>query len=100
MEIFGELFTNRLVSYVMGVAILLIGLLLVLTHNLWQGGLETVVITVVGWIVALESLVYLFLSKAMLKKYGRWLKNKSVYYAITFMYLLLGSYLTYAGFFR
>ena len=98
MEIFHEVFATRALSYIMGVVMLLIGLLLVLTHNIWQGGPETMVITIVGWLVLLESLSYLFFSRSFLRKYVRWLQDKAVYFAIAFAYLALGAYLTGVGF--
>ena len=98
MGIFHEIFTSRALSYIMGVVIVIIGLLLVLNHNIWKGTRE-VIITIVGWFVLLEGIAYVFFSKKTLAKSLEWVHNKKVYYAIALVYIVLGAYLTYSGFF-
>ena len=62
MEIFRELSRQRALSYVMGVLMLILGLLLTLTHTKW-GNPPSAVITLLGWGVLLEAVVFLFSSK-------------------------------------
>ena len=81
----------------MGVLILILGLILALAHTKWETSLA-VVITLLGWGILLEAMVFLFSSKEMVAKYLNTLENKTVYYLIVLGYLLIGAYLVYNGF--
>ena len=97
MEVFRELSHQRALSYVMGVLMLILGLLLTLTHTKW-GNPPSAVITLLGWGVLLEAVVFLFSSKETVAKYVNTLENKTVYYLIALGYFLIGAYLSYNGF--
>jgi len=97
MGIFQEIFSTRALSYVMGVLMLVMGLLLVLTHTVWQGTLS-IVITVISWFVLVEAIIFLFFSQKILAKALIALNNTKIYYAISIVYLVLGVYLVYSGF--
>jgi len=97
MDVFKEMFHTRSLSYVMGVLMLILGLLLVLMHTIWQGTLS-IVISILGWFVLLEALTFLFSSQKTLAKSLDALKNRKVYYAISIVYFVLGIYLVYSGF--
>jgi len=98
MRIFHEVSRNRALSYVMGVWMLIIALSLVLSHQSWHGSVA-VIITLLGWGVFLESIVFLFASEKALEKYMGALNNPSAYYCIAAGYLILGLFLAYEGFF-
>ena len=97
MDIFQEIFSTRALSYVMGVLMLIMGLLLVLTHTVWQVTLS-IVITVIGWFVLVEAVIFLFSSQKTLAKALIALNNTKIYYAISTVYLALGAYLVYSSF--
>ena len=97
MEVFRELSHQRALSYVMGVLMLILGLLLTLTYTKW-GNPPSIVITLLGWGVLLEAVVFLFSSKETVAKYVNTLENKTVYYLIALGYFLIGAYLSYSGF--
>lgn len=97
MGIFQELFGGRALSYVMGVLTLILGLLLVLTHTMWEGP-PAVVITLIGWGVLAEALAFLFFSRETLARSLELLKRNNIYYGIALVYLVLGVYLVYSGF--
>lgn len=80
MAIFRELLNQRALSYVMGVIMLILGLLIAIAHTSTATLLQAV-ITTLGWGVLLESLVFLFASEAMMKKYLKTLENKTTYRA-------------------
>jgi hypothetical protein len=44
----------------LGAITLAAGLAMVLAHNIWSGGALVVVVTVVGWITLIKSLLFLF----------------------------------------
>jgi hypothetical protein len=98
MTVFNEMFQTRALSYILGLMSLLVGLFIVLQHNLWNGSLE-IIISILGWYLFIESIPYLFISQEKMKRALNWLENRKVYYGIAFGYLMLGSYLVCAGFF-
>jgi uncharacterized membrane protein YkgB len=98
MTVFREMFQTRALSYILGVMSLLVGLFIILQHNLWGGSLE-IIISILGWYLFFESVPYLFLSEEKIRRALNWLENRKVYYGIAFGYLMLGRYLVCAGFF-
>src|SRR3989344_5768287 len=92
MEIFRELVASRALFYVVGVAMLAIGLLLGLRSTQWDIPAQAV-LTIVGWLIVLESLAYLFATSKFLKQYMTRLRDKKIYYGIALAYVLLGAYL-------
>jgi hypothetical protein len=55
-----ELVRNRSLMLIGGSFNLAAGLAIVLGHNVWSGGALTVVVTLIGWLVALRGVVWLF----------------------------------------
>lgn len=88
---------DRTLAFVVGIAEVAAGLLLVLNHSTLNGTLETV-ITVFGWLLLLEGLFYLFATKKVLRSFIRALDNVSAYYFFAVLYFVLGVYLAYVGF--
>ena len=51
--------------FILGVIMLAAGLALVLAHNIWSGGALVVIVTLVGWLTLIKSLLFLFLPPEM-----------------------------------
>jgi len=82
-----------------GVIALGIGLAMVLGHNVWRGGTLAVVVTILGWLSLVKGLALLLtLSLAASQAYYAALHYEQFYYAYVGITLLIGAYLTYAGF--
>jgi len=85
--------------YIAGILALAMGLAMILGHNVWSGGVLPVVVTLIGWLALIKGLVILFLpagwAAACYLGCGHPLQFLYVKAAIT---LILGAYLTYAGF--
>ena len=75
---------------------LLLGLLVVISHNIWVSEWP-VVITIVGWIVLLQGLMRIFFPEAFVKMMKD-LTAKSGYTVWCWIWLLVGIYLIWAGF--
>ena len=74
------------------------GLAMILGHNVWSGGALPVVITLVGWLIAIRGAGLLALSPdATMKLFGA-LRYEEFFYVYMAATLILGAYLTYAGF--
>ena len=74
------------------------GLAIVLTHNVWSGGALPIIVTLFGWASLIKGVLLLVLSqetKFWIFMVGFPEQHPDLYAA--FM-LLLGAYLTYAGF--
>ena len=97
LSIFHELSQSRALSYILGAIMFIMGVLIVLNHNIWSGGFPFL-ITVLGYFVLIEGAVYLFVSKNFLEKWLNAVNNKKVYYLIAAAYLTLGFYLAGKGF--
>lgn len=97
MGIFKDLFKSRVLTYIWGMITLVISLLMILQHNIWSGA-TAIAVTVLGWYLFLEALVYVFLPQKYLASCLGWLRHKSVYYSLALAFLLVGSYFALQGF--
>ncbi len=99
LELVTALLHNLSMIFIVGVITLAAGLAMVLAHNVWSGGALVVVVTLVGWITLIKSLFFLFLPPEM--EAGLFLGQlhyQQLFYVYTGVSLVLGIYLTYAGF--
>ena len=97
MGVFKELFKNRVLTYIWGLITLVISIVMILKHNIWSGGTE-LAITILGWYLFLEALVYVFLSQKKLSVFLKWLNKKSIYYFLAIIFILVGAYFFSYGF--
>ena len=84
--------------FVVGVFTIGIGLAMVVGHNIWTGGATTVLVTLLGWLSLLKGLALAFVpQQTMQRVYGSldYEKRFPLFMGVT---LLLGLYLTAAGF--
>ncbi len=97
VRVVGSFFQNRTLSFMFGIVEVAAGLLLILSHPSWNSMLE-IVISIFGWLILLEGVLYLFATRKLLRSFLAVLENASAYYFFAVLYLLLGLYLVYAGF--
>ena len=99
MEMLKAMLHNAPVLYVAGIIALAMGLAMVLSHNVWCGGVLPIVVTVVGWIALIKGLLLLFLpaqwTEACYLGCGH---PVPLFYLKAAITLILGAYLTYGGF--
>jgi len=96
LHIFEDLLKNRAISYLLGVAELILGYLIFTNHHLW-GGITEIVISILGISMMLEALMYIFFSKRTLEKMFKAFTNRDLYYTMAILYFLLGGYLFGTG---
>ena len=87
---------NPAVMTLVGALTLVIGLLIVLQHNIWVSD-WVVLITLVGWIVFLQGVLRLFVPDAFAKM-SKDFMSKPVYTLVCWARLIIGIYLIWAGF--
>lgn len=84
------------VLMVSGCCSVLLGLYVVLTHNLWTLD-SKLVVTLVGWIILLQGILRIF-SPAFFIEGTKNFIEKERFYLIAWIWFLLGIYLLYTGF--
>jgi len=85
-------------SLILSIFTLILGILLVLFHNVWVANWQ-VVITLLAWVTLLKGIIRLLLPTLVLK----WMKafdNNTYYYSVVVFSIALGLYLIYMGFAR
>ena len=84
-----------LLAEVLGLAA---GLALVLGHNIWSGGALPIAVTLLGWVMAIQGAALLALSSDATMRLFNALRYEDRFYFYMGATLLLGLYLTIAGF--
>lgn len=88
---------SYLVPYFDGALALIIGLLIVLSHNVW-GTFTEVVVSLIGWIAILEGIVLLLLPHDTIARVATKLSSKEAAIGWSVLAIVLGAYLSYVGF--
>lgn len=92
-----DLLKNKPLAHALGMLVLLIGLMLVLAHNIWVKSWP-VIITIIGWAVLLKAIAFLLLPHGMFKSMAKSCGKKSCYVLGGVIYLILGLILAGKGF--
>ena len=99
VEMVNGLLQNRSMMVILGIIALAAGLAIVLEHNIWSGGNLAVIVTIIGWLTLIKGLLFLFLSpETEAGLFLGQLHYQQLFYFYGGILLLLGVYLTYAGF--
>jgi hypothetical protein len=98
IEMATALVDDRALLLVVGLIALGLGLALVVGHNVWTEGAFPLLITLFGWSQLLRGLVLLFLPAEAQIAFFQFLRLEDFFYVYAGLPLLLGAYLTYAGF--
>jgi hypothetical protein len=99
VEIAKALMHNAPALFLVSVMAVTAGLAMILGHNVWSGGALPVVVTLTGWLALMKGLIFLFLSpEAAYQIFLGGYRYEELFYVYAAMSLLLGIYLTYAGF--
>ena len=93
-----RLIQDRPLLLLIGMIASIVGLAMVLGHNVWAGGILPVVVTLIGWTILIRGLLLLFLSTEALAIFFEMFHFEDLFYVYAAITLVLGLYLTYAGF--
>ena len=93
-----SLIQDRPLLFLVEILGLITGLALVLAHNVWSKGFLAFVITLIGWVTLIRSTVLLFLSAEAVDGFLRTIHYEQNYYLFAAIALIVGAYLTFAGF--
>lgn len=92
-----DLTNNPSLLFLTGVMALIIGILLVVSHNIWEPDWR-IIITIIAWLSLIKGLIRVLFPQFANASVSIFMKNKTAYYATTFFCLLLGVALCYFGF--
>lgn len=99
MQAIKQMAHNSHVVYIIAALELIFGLILVLSHNVWDGSWR-VIITVIAWLTLIEGVFYLFVKKSVITKLFEWFARADWFYTLASLIgVVLGGYLVYVGFF-
>lgn len=91
------LFQNDALQFILGILILIIGSLLVVSHNIWKSS-WVVIITILSWLILIKGSIYLIFPgwvPAILQHYSY---STCAVFIGGIIDLLIGLYLCYMGF--
>jgi hypothetical protein len=74
------------------------GLAIVLSHQIWSGGVAPILITLLGWILLIRGVVLLVLPPNLLESFVDVVVGRHWLYVAGVVALVIGLILTYAGF--
>lgn len=97
ISIVSGIFHNAAIQFVLGLNLLLIGLMMVISHNIWDSS-WVVVVTILSWLILLKGLMYIVFPKQVTALAHRCVGSKNWIYASGVIDLLLGAYLCCMGF--
>ena len=89
---------DRPVMLVYAIISLAAGVAMILGHNVWSGGALPVVVTLVGWLILVKGLVLLLVTPDLLQQIFDHMQYGEHYYLYLAPSLVIGLYLTWAGF--
>jgi hypothetical protein len=98
IEMATALIDDRALLLIVGLIALGIGLAIVVGHNVWSKGLFPLVITLFGWSQLLRGLALLLLPAETQVAFFQVMRLEDFFYIYAGIPLVLGAYLTYAGF--
>jgi hypothetical protein len=97
LEVINEFYAGSALMFLAGWFAMLLGLLIVLIHNYWNAGILALIVTLSGWAALLKGVALLFIPKTT----ARWARSvglEKFFYLYAIIILIVGLYLTHAGF--
>jgi hypothetical protein len=99
VEVITDILHDPAMIFVLGAMTVIAGLAMVLSHNVWSGGVLRVMVTVAGWMTLMKGLLFWFLPPG--EEAGFFLRvmqyQRLLYVYVSFA-LVLGLWFTYRGF--
>jgi hypothetical protein len=92
-----DLFGSTALIYLFGILDLLLGLLLVLVHNVWVWDWR-LIITLIGWLSVVRGLVRMLFAPTIMKNGPRIIKKQGLLTCVSLVLLILGAVLSYYGY--
>lgn len=97
IDLLFEAYRNPAAVYITGIFETMLGLVLVLKHNLWTADFR-VVITLVGWLLLARGAGRTFFPTRIASALERFRSMQALFVPLLLLIFLLGAYLAYRGF--
>jgi hypothetical protein len=94
-----KLINDAPLMFVVGFFTLILGILMVVSHNIWQWNWR-VIVTIIGWITLLKGASIIFSLQFLDKAAMLFVQNINAFYIAAIIDLVLGVLLSYLGFKR
>ena len=92
-----EILENPPLFLVSSFIALILGILLILSHNIWQADWR-VLITIIGWIIFLKGTVNILFPQYSYQFYKKFMQSNVCYYIATSCTFIFGLFIIYIGF--
>ena len=93
-----EILKDRALLFVTGFMALIIGILMVISHNIWLMDWR-VVITVTAWLSLFKGIALIMFPQKAIEINQKFITNDKLYYTMSVIVVLIGVFLSYHGFF-
>lgn len=97
VNIVDDLSNNKALMFVTGAMVFILGLLIVLNHNVWETSWR-IVPTIVGWGMVIKGILVFFVPKVMIGRARMFAKNRNLAVLAGVVAIIVGLYLVYVGF--
>jgi len=74
------------------------GLAIVLAHNIWSGGVLPILVTLIGWVMLIRGVLFLFLPLEATLRFLAAMQFERFFYIYLAIPFVLGLYLSYLAF--
>ncbi|QSH39119.1 hypothetical protein JXR01_02295 [Candidatus Kaiserbacteria bacterium] len=97
VNIVDDLSNNKALMFVTGAMVFILGLLIVLNHNVWEASWR-VIPTLVGWAMVIKGIAIFFVPNMMISQAKAFGRNRNLAVLAGVVAVAAGLYLVYVGF--
>ncbi len=97
MNIVDDMGNHKALMFVTGAMVFILGLLIVLNHNVWEASWK-VIPTIIGWAMVAKGVALFFVPKIAMGKARKFAKNRNLRMLVGIVAVVVGAYLVYVGF--
>ena len=97
LHIVNDISQHKAMMFVTGAMVFILGLLVVLNHNVWEASWR-VVPTIIGWAMVIKGAMLFFVPNTMLARAKKFAKNRNKMVLAGIVAVAVGAYLMYIGF--
>jgi hypothetical protein len=98
IDVVNGFFASAALMWTVGVFTTLVGVVILVTHNRWSGGLLPVIVTIYGWMVLIKGVTFVWLPASAAGAFYNSPQFSRYFYGYFIVSLVIGAYLTYGGF--
>jgi len=97
VHIIEDLSNHKALMFISGAMVFILGLLVVLNHNVWEASWR-VIPTIIGWAMVIKGVGLLFVPKVVLARARKFARNRNAAILVSVVAILVGAYLAATGF--